>query len=338
MSIILISVLIAAAIIVYKSKKEDAKNNIKDINCPDYWEDVSEGNGSNCVNVKNLGTCGSNAMDFTTQQWVGDKGLCNKNEWAKKCDLTWDGITNNPNIKCVSGKNVFQPPQPNEFKLPTNPIASAPITSAASLNNYEMIGAINDYCRGIGNTVPAGSASGQGKIQKNGSIHTLESCAKTCDDNQQNCTGFDFMDDGSCVNWNISAKNLYEPQRGVVSNRGCWVKKSLQKQASAPVPAPPKSEDKYFMFGPWIASNKEFKPVSRTEKVGNNTIYMFQDGIHTKMVDNNATAKYYEGNISAFDGNKWNTYNDAQGNYMLRQCPSTCSNGCSSSKVCSTSP
>ena len=97
-----LALLIVIGYLIYKKNKSAAKDMIKSINCPDYWEDVSDGNGSNCVNVKNLGTCGSNSMDFTTKQWVGDKGLCNKNEWAKKCDLTWDGITNNPNIKCAS--------------------------------------------------------------------------------------------------------------------------------------------------------------------------------------------------------------------------------------------
>ena len=98
--------LIVIGYLIYKKNKSAAKDMIKSINCPDYWEDVSDGNGSNCVNVKNLGTCGSNSMDFTTKQWVGDKGLCNKNEWAKKCDLTWDGITNNPNIKRVVGDSL----------------------------------------------------------------------------------------------------------------------------------------------------------------------------------------------------------------------------------------
>jgi hypothetical protein len=228
-SIVFITVLTAAAIILYKNKKEEDKKKLKGINCPDYWEDVSEGNGSNCINVKNLGTCGNNAMDFTTEQWVGDNGLCNKNEWAKKCDLTWDGITNNPNVKCGS-KNEFKPPQPNEFKQP----APAPIP--------------------------------------------------------------------------------------------------------APIPEPPKNDDKYFMYGPWFANNKEFKQVSKSEFFGNNTIYMIEDGVYTKMVDNNGVAKYYEGKMSAFDVNKWNTYNDAQGNYILRQCPSKCSDGCSFSKECSSMP
>lgn len=315
--------LIIFGIIIYKKRKTAAKETMKKINCPDYWEDLSEGDGSNCVNVKNLGTCGSNSMDFTTKQWLGDKGLCNKNEWAKKCDLTWDGITNNQSISCKENPDEFKPlnisvqepaPEPpedkyfmygpwiaynKEFKpvsktehilnntyymiedgvytkiVDKNGVAKyyegkmsefdlnkwnssknaegnyilrqcphtcntgcsisrecssspeqAPVSSFA-LNNYQMMGGINDYCRSTGNKIPPGAATGQGKTQKNGSIHTLESCAKTCDDSNQKCTGFDLMDDGSCWNWNMTHKYLYEPQRGISSNKGCWVKKSL---------------------------------------------------------------------------------------------------------------
>ena len=32
-------------------------------------------------------------MDFSYSHWNGKDGLCNKYKWAKKCDLTWDGIT-----------------------------------------------------------------------------------------------------------------------------------------------------------------------------------------------------------------------------------------------------
>lgn len=70
-------------------------------NCPDYWIDQSTGNSSNCVNVKNLGkssaSCPKN-MDFNTSLFSGGTGLCAKSVWAKNCDLTWDGITNNVNI------------------------------------------------------------------------------------------------------------------------------------------------------------------------------------------------------------------------------------------------
>ena len=68
--------------------------------CPDYWIDMSGGIGTGgyCINTKNLGKgeC-SNRMNFNTGVWTGDDGLCNKQKWAKGCDLTWDGVTNNPN-------------------------------------------------------------------------------------------------------------------------------------------------------------------------------------------------------------------------------------------------
>ena len=64
-------------------------------NCPDYWEDKSMGNSSNCVNIKGLGTCGTKSMDFSGTQWTSKEGLCNKARWARYCNLTWDGITNN---------------------------------------------------------------------------------------------------------------------------------------------------------------------------------------------------------------------------------------------------
>lgn len=68
-------------------------------NCPDYWVDLNGGlvnDGSSCYNVKNLGkeTC-KKQMDFTTDFWSSSDGTCNKQKWAKACDLTWDGVTNN---------------------------------------------------------------------------------------------------------------------------------------------------------------------------------------------------------------------------------------------------
>lgn len=68
-------------------------------NCPDYWID-SSGNGSQCKQDSNnpIGTC-SGPMDFTAPEWAGqDRGICSKYKWAKSCNLTWDGITNNADI------------------------------------------------------------------------------------------------------------------------------------------------------------------------------------------------------------------------------------------------
>jgi hypothetical protein len=64
-------------------------------NCPDYWD----ASGNECVNFKKLGNsqCFNN-MDFTTAQWSGDLGLCGKYKWAKGCNLSWDGISNRPEL------------------------------------------------------------------------------------------------------------------------------------------------------------------------------------------------------------------------------------------------
>ena len=90
--------------------------------CPDYWlsskyfdnkdnldmiEDVliknelenDKEDKSKCVNVKNIGNpnC-SKIMDFNEVPYNTTNGLCAKYKWAKDCDLTWDGITNNKSI------------------------------------------------------------------------------------------------------------------------------------------------------------------------------------------------------------------------------------------------
>ena len=62
-------------------------------NCPDYWTDVS-GNGSICLNTKNLGTIGNDiSMNFSVAPYTGSTGNCAKYNWAKGNGLSWDGIT-----------------------------------------------------------------------------------------------------------------------------------------------------------------------------------------------------------------------------------------------------
>lgn len=67
-------------------------------NCPDYWMD-SSGNGANCTNPKNLGNANcAGPMDFTLPQWAGQNGKCSKYKWAKQCNLSWDGISDNTDL------------------------------------------------------------------------------------------------------------------------------------------------------------------------------------------------------------------------------------------------
>ena len=67
--------------------------------CPDYWKIDGSGNMTTCTNIKDLGTCPPKSgqehliMNFGSPLFTGDNGTCNKYTWAKKCDVTWDGIT-----------------------------------------------------------------------------------------------------------------------------------------------------------------------------------------------------------------------------------------------------
>ena len=66
-------------------------------NCPDYW-DMS---GNICINTKSLGNDNDGCrgeVDFSGARWAGQSGLCGKHEWAKSCNLTWDGISDNPEL------------------------------------------------------------------------------------------------------------------------------------------------------------------------------------------------------------------------------------------------
>ena len=95
--VLIIALILFAILMVQSSKKYPPIV----ANCPDYWVDLSGGiggDGSSCYNVKNLGEdkC-KKEMDFSADFWTGDSGTCNKQNWAKGCDLTWDGVSNNTN-------------------------------------------------------------------------------------------------------------------------------------------------------------------------------------------------------------------------------------------------
>ena len=91
--VLLIICLVLIGMTIYNTKYNMAFPPVV-ADCPDYWLDESQGDASNCVNSKNLGTCNVNKMDFSKSMWTGNNGLCNKAKWAKACNLTWDGITN----------------------------------------------------------------------------------------------------------------------------------------------------------------------------------------------------------------------------------------------------
>jgi len=126
--IILLCVLVVVSIILVKTKNNGVYN--PTINgCPDYWITSNyaiaesgtcnksefgccpdrmtvkkDADGSNCpvkcYNINNLGKTSAKClnipttMDFTSDTYSGSNGKCNKQNWARKCGITWDGITN----------------------------------------------------------------------------------------------------------------------------------------------------------------------------------------------------------------------------------------------------
>ena len=73
--------------------------------CPDGW--TSNGIGGNCIipnitptpynfNSSDTFGLGVNTVDFSNSGWYHNNtsSICNKNAWAGKYGITWDGITN----------------------------------------------------------------------------------------------------------------------------------------------------------------------------------------------------------------------------------------------------
>jgi hypothetical protein len=92
--VILIFSFIVIAIMFYRMKNDFVYPPVIP-SCPDYWYDESEKvKGSKCVNKNKLGKCGNTTMNFSTPQWTGQRGLCNKKKWTSACGVAWDGISN----------------------------------------------------------------------------------------------------------------------------------------------------------------------------------------------------------------------------------------------------
>lgn len=109
--IILIIVLVIIGIaLAYAKSGETWPPMVPD--CPDYWavtgSDISGDSMYKCVNIKDLGSCPAQhgekhkVMDFNEPMFTGDDGTCAKYKWARKCGVTWDGITYGVNNPCQS--------------------------------------------------------------------------------------------------------------------------------------------------------------------------------------------------------------------------------------------
>ena len=94
--------IIALCVVAYMSHMSNKKVKYPPVTaeCPDFWEVKEVEDHSVCVNTKQLGKqeC-HKQMRFDVSPWTGETGLCRKKNWARECDLSWDGITN-MDLKC----------------------------------------------------------------------------------------------------------------------------------------------------------------------------------------------------------------------------------------------
>ena len=82
----------------WRTQQKDLTWPVKIENCPDYWNENSNGK---CENVLNLptGSCGVGgdvlkSFSFTTGPFKGTDGNKQKCNWSKRCKTSWEGIDN----------------------------------------------------------------------------------------------------------------------------------------------------------------------------------------------------------------------------------------------------
>ena len=114
--IILVVSLVLVLIFILMSKGNQKYPPVES-ECPDYWElGQNPTQGANqklvCKNVKGLGEGWSGqsteeTIDPDSREFQGVDGLCNKQNWARQHNVTWEGVTEPTKDACIED-NVFQ--------------------------------------------------------------------------------------------------------------------------------------------------------------------------------------------------------------------------------------
>tara|TARA_B110001450_G_scaffold236922_1_gene242753 strand:- start:4375 stop:4740 length:366 start_codon:yes stop_codon:yes gene_type:complete len=106
--VILIGGLIILGMLISKSMFEETYPPIVS-DCPDYWDVTYDTNNDLvCKNIstvnKGRSDCNSYNVDLFSQSGSDlNDVICEKYKWAKKCNIIWDGVTNN-NKACDTAK------------------------------------------------------------------------------------------------------------------------------------------------------------------------------------------------------------------------------------------
>ena len=99
--LLILGLIIIGIIIVRTLEGEDFPPVVTD--CPDYWNvTYNSANEIICKNNNiNSGHSSNRCRNYPTATFTvngtseADK-MCEKQKWAKECNINWDGITNNP--------------------------------------------------------------------------------------------------------------------------------------------------------------------------------------------------------------------------------------------------
>ena len=100
-SVLLIIGLIIIGMFIVKSLGEETFPPVVS-DCPDYWDVISNNGQKICKNNSKINDSSSELCKnyptnlFSVNGSSNDDKLCEKNKWAKDCNIHWDGITNNP--------------------------------------------------------------------------------------------------------------------------------------------------------------------------------------------------------------------------------------------------
>ena len=102
-TVLLIIALIITGVLVMKALMNEKYPPIIS-DCPDYW-DVTYNSDKNlvCKNVSTINRGRSGCNNYPVSQFLLNGStdndiLCEKYKWSKKCDIAWDGVTNNKDV------------------------------------------------------------------------------------------------------------------------------------------------------------------------------------------------------------------------------------------------
>lgn len=102
-TVVLVIVLVFLGVLITKSLNDQSYPPIIS-DCPDYWDVAYDANEnivcSNSTKVnRGRNNCDGYNIDLFTQRGTNIEDImCEKYKWAKKCNVIWDGITNNNKV------------------------------------------------------------------------------------------------------------------------------------------------------------------------------------------------------------------------------------------------